>query len=470
MINIGDRVNANDLSVPVGTSMEYEGTVWTREVDGWHSDGSHYNQPNQCQMSGLVTGVVPYVETLAMHQQRFAVTCITMGVLAGGGGYLSGAREIVDSLGLTNPPSERLRVGSWVSAVVNAEQVPVGAVLLSGARDRAEGHSLFFKVDPYEIRHLSGPRRSASRLLTQVVALPADYDTDDWPEPAEDEAEQIRLFRIRSWDVGFQVKTDRGWCPDFESNISVLGLSRNVADALRREGSPTVVDPGVVAGAVCTADLMDAAPVGTIVTEGPGSFTATKEATCWRQWSTGGEIHPTDLYFHEGLRFHSVPDVAPVSGFLYGQLLSNEEQVSCALGAVFAYPGEGETRFVMGRTDEGAMHGTRNIQPNEVGAHYGSGHRLIWDGSSPIHEVRVQDHAEMVCMPVGTVIGEGWDGEGFANIWVKTAPDVWTADHGGTYASGNFTLPSLRYAYIPVPGVNRLDAPVVEVEEDDDEF
>lgn len=460
MTSIGDRVLSSDLRVPIGTTITTGEGLWTREVDGWHSDnGRHYTTPRNTAFEGDVVGLVPYVETLAMHKQRFAVTCMTMGALAGGGSYRDGARDIINGLSLPDPATEPLRVGSWVSEHVNAMVVPLGAVVLSGARNRAEGHSLFVKREPYSWGALSGPRHRADRILTQVVALPAGYETTDWPEPAENEQDLIREFRIRSWEVGYRVKTDRGWCPDFENNISVLGLSERVARDLRQ--GP---DAPVLVGAQCTAALMDAAPVGTVVTEGPGRFTATKESTCWRQWDTQDEIYPADLYFHPGLTFHTVP-VGP--RFTYGQRLTNAEQQSCPLGAVFAYPGAGlTTQYVMGRTDEGGRHGTRNIQP-DGGADWGDGHRLIWDGTSPIHEVPVQDSVEMTLMPIGTVIGERWRRGAFTNTWTKTAADEWTNDENGRhFPSSQFVLQNLRYGYIPVPGVPRPGAPV----EDDDEF
>ena len=461
MISIGDTVRTDDLSVPIGTSLNDGTQIWTREVDGWRgAAAAHYPHPTALHLSGEVTALVPYVETLAMHQQRFAVTCLAMGEYAGGGGYLYGAQSILERLGLDDPTDERLGIGSWVSSYVNGGAVPHGTVLLSGARDRAEGHTLFARSRGF-MERLSGTRNDSGLLLLQVVGLPPGYEARVWPAPSDDEQEQIRAFRVASWEAGCREKSSRGWCEVFESSISVLGLSEDVAEELRGRG-PT---PAPVAGAVVAShEQMDAAPVGTVIEDIIGSTWTKTTAGLWS--GCGANSTTRDFIVNGTLSYRSV-ETWP--RFAYGAAVDNAQQRSCALGAVFAY--EDGARYLLGRTDDGGgYNGTRGLtadMPNWSNTHT----TVIWDGVSPIHEVPVRDHEEMNMMPIGTVIGQQWNGASFAITWTKREDGRWAVLRGGgidgQVTAENLAIPPLRYSYIPVPGVPMPDSAPIPVEEDD---
>lgn len=466
MTNIGDRVRTNDLSLPIGTVMDAEGTVWIKEVDGWHnSNGSrHYRHPNAVAIEGTVTGLVPYVETLAMHKQRFAVTCLAMGHHSGGGNYLEGAREILRRVSVDQPGDQALRIGSWVQSQVNLGIAPAGTVLLSGAPGRAEGHSLHVVNSAYSVGHLSGPRRSVDYLLLQVVGLPPIYETDDWPEPAENEEDLIRLFRISAWEAGFAEKQNRSWCSDFEAAISVLSLSANEARRLEMVGElhPVATTTGPIAGAVVIdREELDAAPVGTVIDEGTNGWHATKRADgYWDTVGSGGthDVRATSgITVHLGLRYRSVPPVGP--RFATGTPVTTPEQNSCVEGAVFAYTDHDRPhrRYLWAR-GPGGQHPTVGLTLGEtVTSRCNVDTVVLWDGISPIHEVPVSDHAELAVMPIGTIIGQAWGGREFSITWEKTDRNQWRPSTGGSSPVSDTTLAvsPLRYAYIPVPNVPR---------------
>lgn len=419
-INIGDTVRPHHLLAPIGTIAEFNGERWVREVDGWHSasGGYHYSYPVQMSTySGEVVGYTPFTETLEQYQQRFAVTCLAKALEAGGGGYFEGAILILERLELEDPRFERLRVGSWVSRRVNESLLPAGTVLLSGQPERAEGHTLWHSRLPHRLEHLSGPRSQSGELLLRVVALPEDYATDSWPEPGEAEAEHIREFMIRAWDEGWQEKQDRNWCSDFEASMSVLDLSeRNVA---------------VLRAARATAST------NTTVTVNLDS-TATSSP---------------DYTFDQSA--HALP---------HGSVVNGREQRNCVPGAVFTYGNVNDvTRFVWARTTQeharnsGNVGLTIGVENVCIGQHHVT---VVWDGVSPIHESPVRDHRELEMMPVGTVIGQDFEGGVPGNAWLKTDADGWstlrangTTIHGACSSSAFYTG-TLRYVHIPVPGVD----------------
>lgn len=471
MINIGDTISGDDLMVPVGTSFVYNSVTYTREVDGWHaSSGGHYQHPRTFRNGGEVTEMVPFTETLDQYKQRFAVTTIAMGHMAGGGGYLSGAYDIVEQLGLENPENEAVREGSWVNSYVNYAQVPQGSVLLSGARNRGTGHTLA-TLNGRTMRVLSGPRLHHETKLWQVVAVPPDVTTQAWAAPAEDEEDRIRAFRVQAWDIAYQVKMDRGWCDDFETNISILSLSSDVANRLRTVGAPAGTP--WVPGTTVTLDGLTSAPVGTVIHEGTGWRATKRTDGDWDYTSSGGytgQVESRDITLHPGLTYRSIG----VTGerFAYGTQVSSRQQRSCALGAVFTYM-EGTTRYLWARTNEGGTNGTRGIALGSEGVHWSNSNTsVIWDGISPIHEVPVRDHREMTLMPVGTMIGQEWDGARFNPLWEKFGPDDWRSSLDNIRLPDNgLSTGPLRYAYIPVPGVPRPGwAPAsINVDDTDDD-
>ena len=470
-VTIGERIVPRNLTAPIGVTIEStENGILTREVDGWHSADAayHFTYPSQLRdnYGGPVTSYVPFTETLAQHKQRFAVTLLAKAAEAGGGGYREGALDILRRLGLIDPRREVLRVGSWVQRQVNLVMVPAGAVLLSGARNRVEGHTLYVSPRPGQIRHLSGPRRSINMQMMQVVALPADHVCDQWPEAVEDEERAIIEFRVRAWDEGWREKQERGWCGDYERSMSVLDMSETNTASLRSllqetpDGSPR---PGMV----CTVELMDAAPVGTVVSD--SSYSAAKQENGRWLSTNGSSSDAATHYFHSGLVFSAVPDAVPTFPvFAPGTQVSSQQQQSCAMGAVFAYR-DGEAGYLWARA-EGGHNGTLGITLGATGVHWSNSNTfVVWDGTSPIHDSPVLDHRELEKMPLGTVIGQQFEDGIPGTAWRKTSPDRWTvinrdgSEQSGSMTTSAFGTSPLRYVHIPVPGITYEARPFVSV-------
>lgn len=264
--NIGDTVTPQEPRLPIGTVLARGSLRYVREADGWWNDNDLMWPINMNTNLHTIEAMHPWVETLVQFKQRFAVTALYAAHFNGGGGYWDGALSALSALHIPDPRVEPLRIGSWVNHYVNGEQVPQGAILLSGAPDRAEGYSLFRKGG-YYFEGLVGPRASTTPALMRVVGLPVAYEHEPWPDPEPDDAEQLHAFKRTVWEAGWREKQGRGWCAMFEASMVLLGLSAEVV-ATVSEATPGPVQ--IVAGAVvCDREELNSAPVGTVITDSP---------------------------------------------------------------------------------------------------------------------------------------------------------------------------------------------------------
>lgn len=473
--NIGDTSTPQEPTLPIGTVLVHGDVRYIREADGWWWDDNVAWPISMSVYYHTIESLHPWTETLAQFKQRFAVTALYAAQFNGGGGYRHGADAALRALGIPDPCNQDVRIGSWVNSDINGARVPDGAVLLSGAPDRAEGYSLFRKQS-YFIG-LVGPRTSTIPALMRVIGLPDGYEHEPWPDPEPDDTEQLHAFMQAVWEAGWQQKQSRSWCAMFEASMVLLGLSESVVATLSTDTvAPAVTQ--IVAGAVVRDhEELRSAPVGTVIIDDPdverdNVWCARKRADqLWEVSPNGpdGDFGDTwvvdSISVHPRLTYESVPEGPR---FRNGTAVTHQQVRSMVPGAVIRYHRD-STRTMFGRTEVGeALNNdsrTVGIDPIYRGQwSRGDTMQVVWDGVSPIHQSPVLDNTELDLMPVGTVIGQVFDGAVPSASWRKTDVGVWNRLYSdgslrdGARTSESFAVGPLRYQHIPVPGVASPEA------------
>jgi hypothetical protein len=470
--NIGDATTPQEPRLPIGTVLVRGDMRYIREADGWWTDDSAIWPVSMNSHPHTIESLRPWTETLAQFRQRFAVTALYAAHFNGNGGYREGAEVALRALRIPDPRNEGLRIGSWVNSDINGHRVPRGAVLLSGAPDRAEGYSLFRK-QAYFVG-LVGPRIGTIPPLMRVIGLPSDYEHEPWPDPEPDDTEQLHAFMRTVWEAGMAEKRSRGWCAMFEASMVLLGLSEEVVATLPG-GTVAPAVTQIVAGAVVrdSAELR-AAPVGTVIIDDPDPdlddvWCARKRADQLWEVSHHGPDGDFDdpwdvgsISVHPRLTYVSVPEGPR---FRNGTVVTCGQVRSMVPGAVIRYSND-DRRTMFGRTETAEARANDNhtvgIAPVNRGDWSSGGNtmQVVWDGVSPIHETPVLDNTELDLMPVGTVIGQAFDGAVPSASWRKIDAGVWNRLYSdgslrdGTRTSESFAIGPLRYQHIPVPGVD----------------
>jgi hypothetical protein len=125
------------------------------------------------------------------------------------------------------------------SAGGNGRDLPVGTVLSIGYPEDYPVFGLVKKNPSGGFDLVFGEVADLARGVLRVAALPDDYRGDQsWftAPPQEGDAELLRRFKSKAWQVGMRVKDHHGWCGEFERYYSQVGLTAKVA--LATQGSP----------------------------------------------------------------------------------------------------------------------------------------------------------------------------------------------------------------------------------------
>jgi hypothetical protein len=339
--------------VPVGSRIEVNGsTIYVREEDGYYSTGHpappHHIAGRTVTLHHVGTGDAAV--TLERFKQRLRTLCM------GQAHSSSVSREPVrEALRLLNIEPPVLREGMWAHLYDEEMQelVPVGTVGLSGNPAEYAHHGIWVYTES-GWRQVLGARNSVITAV-RISQFPEGTALEPWPEPAEDEQEQMRTLIREAYRIGMEFKSAQGWCGDMETALGRAGVDELVIEEL----SPPPLGGRRVHEAATYA-LMDAAAPGTRISENGTHWVKCFDGTWWniaathfgyipqsggnqaRHFSLSGDVRISwrPLVTEVDMRVESLDDlrIAPLGSRIANAgtpwTKTDEDQWSCSFGNV----------------------------------------------------------------------------------------------------------------------------------------
>jgi hypothetical protein len=193
-------------------------------------------------------------DTLPIFQQRYRT--VTSGAQLRAGVSERALEEAWSRLGLAH--DFPLGVGMAVTNNDNRliGRLPTDTMVALGdpSRESVDSFGVWRKsANGRFTRILGGTAFEDARGRIKVVALPGNPPQPDWltqPWTRESPA-QVQAWLKQAWSVGMDIKSEQGWCGEYERAVALAGITRAAADA------PVVM--------TTNAEEVAAMPVGTIL-------------------------------------------------------------------------------------------------------------------------------------------------------------------------------------------------------------
>lgn len=288
------------------------------DVDGLHTRGHVYNLTNL--VGAHVTTHVTVLErfeaepalSIEQFRQRFAT-------MARGRAHASGVslRPVFDTLERLGLSSQEARgahtwhVGDWVhtSDTDLLGTIPTGTILTPASSHQPVRWGLY-TIDQHgtstPITPIPAVQQAMAITVGRIVAFPDGHDAPEWGPPADAAAAEraIRLFKAQAWRAGVAAKVASNWCTDFEDAMWRCGIYADALMNVAPEGTNIEVGEQVT-----QIDATSAWP-GCRMSEGGWHMEMREDGTWVDNYSSTRNL--TDIIYHQGLRWDSVPFPRPV--------------------------------------------------------------------------------------------------------------------------------------------------------------
>lgn len=258
MTEVGARLVRQELwDVPVGTAVEYSGRPYKRTWWGWTNPEQGNYWPGEIG-DARVTEVGNLPVSLDGFKQLTA-TMVRGFAAINGDGYYRSAVEGLPLLGCLDP-DPGIIPGVWLHYNDTNEGIPDGTVVDTGNPDFS-GRTVIKRWDPREgwLNILGADPRRGHQWVGKVLQV-SGVDEVFAPEYVEGDEERIRHFKADLWRIGYQYKSNGGWCSTFEEVMRTIGITDAVAH---------YAPPGM-AGSFVTPEQAAQLPIGSVLITGPG--------------------------------------------------------------------------------------------------------------------------------------------------------------------------------------------------------